>query len=131
MSPWIPKLTLNQRLGLAALVLGALAVFANVVPGRTVKVNAKELLTDVARAEDHVAPAELFPVMPHDASADEQAHFEQAGHVARFFGGLPRAAAGPGAEPMPLPAQAAAPQIAPPTLPTGTTSGPRKTREGC
>jgi hypothetical protein len=55
----LPKLTLNQRLGVLALALGALAVFANVAPGHTVTVNAKELLTSVARAEDHVTPAEL------------------------------------------------------------------------
>ena len=57
--PFLSKLTLNQKLGAFALALGALAVFANVAPGHTVKVNAKELLTGVARAEDHVTPAEL------------------------------------------------------------------------
>jgi rhodanese-related sulfurtransferase len=56
---FIPKLTLNQKLGVFALALGALAVFANVAPGHTVKVNAKELLTSVGRAEDHVTPADL------------------------------------------------------------------------
>ena len=56
---FIPKLTLNQKLGVFALALGALAVFANVAPGHTVRVNAKELLTSVGRAEDHVTPAEL------------------------------------------------------------------------
>jgi rhodanese-related sulfurtransferase len=55
----LSKLTLNQKLGVLALALGGLAVFANVAPGHTVKVNAKELLTGVARAEDHVTPAEL------------------------------------------------------------------------
>src|SRR5512134_1957821 len=53
------KLSLNQRLGVLALALGALAIFANVAPGHTVKLNAKELLTGVARAEDHVTPREL------------------------------------------------------------------------
>ena len=55
----LSKLTLNQKLGVLALALGALAVFANVAPGHTVTVNAKELLTGVERQEDHVTPAEL------------------------------------------------------------------------
>lgn len=56
---FLSKLTLNQKLGALALALGALAVFADVAPGHTVKVDAKELLTGVARAEDHVTPTEL------------------------------------------------------------------------
>jgi hypothetical protein len=56
---FLSKLSLNQKLGALALALGALAVFANVAPGHTVTVNAKDLLTGVARAEDHVTPAEL------------------------------------------------------------------------
>ncbi len=55
----LSKLTLNQKLGGLALALGALAVFANVAPGHTVTVDAKELLTGVERQEDHVTPAEL------------------------------------------------------------------------
>ena len=217
---FIPKLTLNQKLGVFALALGALAVFANVAPGHTVKVNAKELLTSVGRAEDHVTPAELaawivegrsdyrlidirdeksfaeyhiptaenvplatvldgalgrtdkivlygdggihaaqawmvlrgrgfaqvytllegldawkdevlFPVMPQTASPEEQARFERAVQVAKFFGGQPRAAAAPGSEPMALPTQALAPAVAPPTLPAGAGGGPKKKREGC
>jgi hypothetical protein len=216
----LPRLTLNQRLGVLALALGALAVFANVAPGHTVKVNAKELLTGVARAEDHVTPAELaawiiegrtdyrlvdirdekafagyhiptaenvplatvldgalgrtdkivlygdggihaaqawmvlkgrgytrvytllegldawkdevlFPVMPQSPTPEQQARFERAAQVAKFFGGQPRAAAAPGAEPMALPTQAMAPAVAPPTLPAGAAAGPRKKREGC
>jgi rhodanese-related sulfurtransferase len=216
----ISKLTLNQKLGALALALGALAVFANVAPGHTVKVNAKELLTSVERQEDHVTPAELaawivegrtdyrlvdirdektfaeyhiptaenvplatvtdgvlgrtdkivlygdggihaaqgwlmlkgrgftraytllggldawkaevlFPVMPQSASPEQQARFERAVQVAKFFGGQPRAAAAPGAEPMALPTQAAAPAVAPPTLPAGASAGPKKKREGC
>jgi hypothetical protein len=57
--PFLSKLTLNQKLGAFALALGALAVLANVAPGHTVKLNAKELLTSVEREEDHVTPAEL------------------------------------------------------------------------
>jgi hypothetical protein len=218
--PFLSKLTLNQKLGAFALALGALAVFANVAPGHTVKVNAKELLTSVARQEDHVTPAELaawivegrtdyrlvdirdekafaeyhipgaqnvplatvldgglgrtekivlygdggihaaqawmvlkgrgytqvytllegldawkdevlFPAMPQNPTPEEQARFERAVHVAKFFGGQPRAAAAPGAGPMALPTQAAVPQVAPPVLPAGAGGGPKKKREGC
>lgn len=59
MSRWLSKLTLNQKLGAAALALGALAVFANVTPGPIVTVHARELLTSVERREDHVTPPEL------------------------------------------------------------------------
>jgi rhodanese-related sulfurtransferase len=217
---WISKLSLNQKLGVVALALGALAVFANVAPGHTVTVNAKELLTSVERQEDHVTPAGLaawiiegrtdyglvdvredkafaeyhipgaenvplatvadgalgrtdkivlygdggihaaqawmvlkgrgytrvytllegldawkdevlFPVMPQNASPEEQARFERAVQVAKFFGGQPRAAAAPGSEPMALPTQAAGPAVAPPTLPAGAGGGPKKKREGC
>jgi len=221
MSRWIPKLTLNQKLGALALGLGALAVFANVDPGHTVTVNAKELLTSVERKEDHVAPSELaawiiegradyrlvdirdpqpfaeyhiptaenvplatvadgalgridkivlygdggihaaqawmvlkgrgytqvytllegldawkdevlFPVMPANPTPEQQARFERAVPVARFFGGQPRAAAATGAEPMTLPTLAGAPAVAPPTLPAGAGGGPtKKKREGC
>jgi rhodanese-related sulfurtransferase len=216
----LSKLTLNQKLGAFALALGALAVFANVAPGHTVTVNAKELLTSVARAEDHVTPAELaawiiegradyrlvdirsekafaeyhiptaenvplatvtdgalgrtdkivlygdggihaaqawmvlkgkgytqaytllegldawkdevlFPVMPQSPTPEEQARFERAAQVAKFFGGQPRAVAAPGSEPMALPTQAMAPAVAPPTLPAGAAAGPKKKREGC
>jgi rhodanese-related sulfurtransferase len=217
---WISKLSFNQKLGVFALALGALAVFANVGPGHTVTVDAKELLTSVERQEDHVTPAELaawiiegrtdyrlvdvrdekafaeyhiptaenvplatvadgalgrtdkivlygdggihaaqawmvlkgrgytrvytllegldawkdkvlFPVMPQNASPEEQARFDRAVQVAKFFGGQPRAAAAPGSEPMALPTQATAPAVAPPTLPAGAGGGPKRKREGC
>ena len=217
---FLSKLSLNQKLGALALALGALAVFADVAPGHTVRVNARELLTEVARAEDHVTPAELaawiiegrtdyrlvdirdekafaeyhiptaesvplatvldgalgrtdkivlygdggihaaqawmalkglgyrrvytllegldawkdevlFPVAPPSPSPEEQARFERAVQVARFFGGQPRAAVAPGAEPMALPTPAAAPAVALPSLPAGAGSGPKKKREGC
>jgi rhodanese-related sulfurtransferase len=213
-------LTLNQKLGAAALVLGAVAVFADVTPRRTVSVSAKELLTTVERREDHVTPEELaawiiegradyhlvdirdekafaeyhipgaenvplvtvldgalsrtdnillygdggihaaqawmvlkgrgyrhvytllegldawkedvlFPVMPQNPTPEQQAHFERAAQVARFFGGQPRAAAATGSEPLPLPMQAVAPAVAPPTLPAGAGGGPKRKREGC
>ena len=216
----LSKLTLNQKLGLLALALGAIAVFANVAPDHVVKVNARELLTSVERTEDHVTPGDLaawiiegrsgyrlvdirdekayaeyhipgaenvplatvldgalartdkivlygnggihaaqawmvlkgrgytqvytllegldawkdqvlFPVMPQSPTPEQQAQFERAAHVARFFGGQPRAAAAPGSEPMALPTQAAMPAVAPPTLPAGAGGGPKKKREGC
>ena len=217
---FLSKLSLNQKLGALALALGALAVFADVAPGHTVRVDARELLTEVARAEDHVTPAELaawiiegrtdyrlvdirseqafaeyhiptaenvpiatvldgalgrtdkivlygdggihaaqawmalkgmgyrrvytllegldawkdevlFPLAPPSPSPEEQARFERAVQVARFFGGQPRAAVAPGAEPMALPTPAAAPAVALPSLPAGAGGGPKKKREGC
>jgi rhodanese-related sulfurtransferase len=217
---FLSKLSLNLRLGVLALALGALAVFANVAPGHTVRLNAKELLTGVARGEDHVTPGELaawivegradyrlvdvrderafaeyhipgaenlplatvadgalgrtdkivlygdgavhaaqawmvlkgkghtqvytlleglgawkdevlFPVMPQSPTPEEQSKFERAAQVAKFFGGQPRAAAAPGAEPTALPAAVAAPAVAPPTLPAGASFGPKKKRQGC
>ena len=219
MTRWFSKLTLNQKLGVLALVLGAVAIFAKVTPGETITLDARELLTAVQRGEDHVTPSELaawiiegradyrlvdirdpkayaeyhiptaenvplatlldgslgrtdtivlygeggihaaqawtalegrgythaytllegldawkddvlFPVVPHNPSPEEQARFERAAGVARFFGGQPRAAAAPGAEPMPLSAPAA-PAVAAPTLPMGAGGGPKKKREGC
>jgi rhodanese-related sulfurtransferase len=59
MARWISKLTLNQTLGLVALLLGAVAVFASVYPGRTVTLHEADLLTATARAEDLVTPVEL------------------------------------------------------------------------
>jgi hypothetical protein len=217
----LSQLTLNQRLGVAALALGALAVFADVAPGRTLRVNEKELLTAVERQQDHVTPGELaawivegradyrlvdlrdakdyaeyhvpgaenlplpqvadgglarneklvlygedavhasqawtvlkargfvasytllggldawkdevlFPVAPAQPTAEEQARFDRAVQLARFFGGLPRAAAAPGSGPAPValpvsPVQA----VAAPTLPAGAGGGPKKRKEGC
>jgi rhodanese-related sulfurtransferase len=59
MPRFLKKLSFNQRLGAVALVLGALAVFADVTPSRLVTVHAKELLTGIERREDHVTPQEL------------------------------------------------------------------------
>jgi rhodanese-related sulfurtransferase len=220
MPRWLSKLTLDQKLGVAALALGALAVFANVAPGHTIRLDARELLTSVARQEDHVTPSDLaawivegradyrlvdirdprafaeyhiptaenvplpalldgalgrtdkvvlygdggihaaqgwtalrgrgftraytllegldawkaevlFPVAPQNPTPGDQARFERAVQVAKFFGGQPRAAASSGAEPMPLLTQAAAPAVAPPTLPAGARGGPKKKRQGC
>jgi rhodanese-related sulfurtransferase len=218
---WLSKLTLNQRLGAAALVLGFLALFASVAPARTVRVHEKDLLTAIERGEDHVSAPELaswivegrsdyrlvdvrdsaayaeyhiptaeslplatiadgglgrtdnvvlygdgvvhaaqaytvlkgkgftsvrtlrdgldawkkdvlFPVRPAAPSADEQARFERALQVAKFFGGQARAADAPGAgEPLAL-AAPAMPSVAPPTLPGGGSAAPkRRKKEGC
>ena len=59
MPRWPAHLTLNHKLGLAALGLGVVAVAATVTPGRTVTFNAKELLTRIDRQDDHVSPAAL------------------------------------------------------------------------
>ena len=56
---WLCKLGINRTLGLLALILGAVAIFAQVYPDRTVTVHEAELLTATARAEDHVPPVEL------------------------------------------------------------------------
>jgi hypothetical protein len=219
---WLSKLTLNQKLGLAALALGLVAVFANVAPARTTRVHEKDLLTSVERREDHVTAQELaawviegrsdyrlvdvrdakayaeyhiptaenlplatvadgalgrtenvvlygdggihaaqawmvlkgrgytsvrtllegldawkdevlFPVQPASPSAEDQARFERAVQVAKFFGGQPRAAVLPGSAPVPMAVAAPAmPSVAPPTLPGGgTPATPRKKKEGC
>jgi hypothetical protein len=73
----------------------------------------------------------LFPVMPQGATPEQQATFERSAQVARFFGGQPRAAAAPGSEVVALPTQAAMPPVAPPALPAGAGSSPKKKREGC
>jgi rhodanese-related sulfurtransferase len=221
MQRFVSRLSLNQKLGAAAILLGALAVFANVAPGPLVTVHAKELLTSVERREDHVTAQELaswivegradyrlvdirdeqafaeyhiptaesvplatvadgalsradkivlygeggihaaqawmvlkglgypraytllegldawkeevlFPVMPASPDPDQQARFERAAAVAKFFGGQPRATAASGAaQPLALPTQAEAAAIAPPSLPAEARGGPKKKREGC
>ena len=71
---------------------------------------------------------------PRTPSPEEQARFERAAQVARFFGGQPRAAAAPGGEPGPRTTLAAPamPSVAPPTLPGGGgATAPRKKKEGC
>ena len=203
-----------------ALALGALAAFADVTPGHTVTLDAKELLTRVERKEDHVTPAELaawiiegrgdyrlvdirdekafagyhiptaeniplatvadgalgrterivlygdggihaaqawmvlegrgftrvytllegldawrdevlYPVTPASPTPGEQARFERAAQVAKFFGGQPRAASAPGSGPVAMPMPATGAAVAPPVLPPGAASGPKKKREGC
>ena len=222
MARWLSKLTLNQKLGIVALGLGFVALFATVTPARTVRVHEKDLLTSVDRRDDHVTPRELaswiiegrsdyrlvdirdarayaeyhiptaenvplatvadgalgrtetivlygdggihaaqawmvlkgrgytsvrtllegldawkdevlFPVPPASTAAEDQARFERAVQVARFFGGQPRAAAAGGTSAtMPVVTAPALPQVAPPTLPGGGAApAPRKKKEGC
>ena len=59
MPSWLSRLTTNQKLGAAALVLGAVALAATVRPQRTATVNVKQLLTRVERGDDHVTPDQL------------------------------------------------------------------------
>ncbi len=219
---WLCKLGLNRTLGLVALLLGAIALFARVYPDRTVTVHEAELLTASARAEDHVPPAELaswiiegradyrlidlrdetsfgqyhvptaenvpltalpehgllrnekivlyadgdlpaaqawlllrgrghrgvytlqggldawkdrvlFPVMPESPTAQEQSRFSEAAHLAKFFGGQPRAAASGGeAQLVDMSALQASTPVAAPSLP-GAGGGARRRgpREGC
>jgi hypothetical protein len=127
MARFISRLSLNQRLGGTALLLGALAVFANVTPRPVVTVHAKELLTSVERREDHVTSQELAAWI-----VEGRSDFERAVAVAKYFGGQPRSAAAAGAPPiLALPTQAAAAVVAPPSLPGGARGGPKKRREGC
>jgi rhodanese-related sulfurtransferase len=59
MLAWFVRLPPNAKLALAALLLGAGAVGANVHGGRTMRLHETELATVVGRAADHVSPAEL------------------------------------------------------------------------
>jgi hypothetical protein len=76
----------------------------------------------------------LFPVKPESPTPEEQARFEEAAHVAQFFGGQPRAAASGGdAQLVDMSAlQAAAPAVAAPSLPSASGGRARsRRREGC
>jgi rhodanese-related sulfurtransferase len=55
----MPTLSLNQKLAVAALALGAVAVVAGVAPRRTATIDPKALLTRVELEHDHVLPDEL------------------------------------------------------------------------
>ncbi|HSB60347.1 MAG TPA: rhodanese-like domain-containing protein [Vicinamibacteria bacterium] len=59
MLAWRARLGRNRRLALLALVLGAGALFASVHPGRTLSLHENELMTAIAREDDHVTPDEL------------------------------------------------------------------------
>jgi rhodanese-related sulfurtransferase len=55
----LSQLPLRRRLALAALASGALALFADVRAGGSVRLHERELLATLAREDDHVAPGEL------------------------------------------------------------------------
>jgi hypothetical protein len=59
MLTWFAGLSTNRRLALSAFVLGAGALPASVDHGRTLSLDARELLTLVQRETDHVDPATL------------------------------------------------------------------------
>jgi rhodanese-related sulfurtransferase len=59
MPGWISRLTLNQKLALGAVVLGAVALFAHPYPGSKVTLDAKELAVAVGTEADHVEAPEL------------------------------------------------------------------------
>jgi rhodanese-related sulfurtransferase len=220
---WASTLSLNQKLGLAAVILGAITLLGNVHPGRIVTLHEKEFATAVAQQIDHVPASELagwiltgradyrlvdirdekayatyhiptaenmplasltdsglarnekivlygeggiraaqawmllkgkgyiavhtlagglddwknevlFPVTPENPTPAEQARFEQVAHVAKFFGGQPRAAGmGAPAPRLDVPKiEAAAPAVPAPALPgaAGRPAAPKK-KEGC
>lgn len=59
MAGWLARLTLNQKLALAAVVLGAAALFASPYPGSKVTLDARELALVVGTEADHVEAPEL------------------------------------------------------------------------
>ena len=59
MRHWMSTLTLNQKLALGALLLGAIALFATPYPGSRVTLDAKELVLAVGTEIDHVEAPEL------------------------------------------------------------------------
>ena len=59
MRNWMSTLTLNQKLALWAVALGAVALFATPYPGSSVTLDAKELALAVATEADHVEAPEL------------------------------------------------------------------------
>jgi rhodanese-related sulfurtransferase len=59
MRNWMSTLTLNQKLAIGALLLGAIALFAAPYPGSRVTLDAKELALAVSMEADHVEAPEL------------------------------------------------------------------------
>ena len=59
MRGWISRLTLNQKLAVAAVALGAVALFAAPYPGSKVTLDARELALVVGTEADHVEAPEL------------------------------------------------------------------------
>ena len=56
---WLSTLTLNQKLALVAVVLGAVAIAATPYPGGRVTLDARELALVVSKEADHVEAREL------------------------------------------------------------------------
>jgi rhodanese-related sulfurtransferase len=56
---WLSTLTLNQKLAVAAVVLGAVALAATPYPGGRVTLDARALALTIGQEADHVAPADL------------------------------------------------------------------------
>jgi rhodanese-related sulfurtransferase len=59
MRNWLSTLTLNQKLALGAVVLGAIAIFAAPYPGSTVTLDARALALAVSQEADHVEAPQL------------------------------------------------------------------------
>ena len=59
MMRWLSSLTLNQKLAVLALALGAVALAATPYPGSRVTLDARELALVVSREADHVECTEL------------------------------------------------------------------------
>ncbi|MCX6551905.1 MAG: rhodanese-like domain-containing protein [Acidobacteria bacterium] len=59
MRNWMSMLTLNSKLALGAVALGAIALFATPYPGSTVTLDAKELALTVSKDADRVEAPEL------------------------------------------------------------------------
>jgi len=59
MRNWMSRLTLNQKLAIVAVALGAVAVFATPYPGGKVTLDARDLALAVSTEADHVDAPEL------------------------------------------------------------------------
>jgi rhodanese-related sulfurtransferase len=59
MKTWFSRLTLNQRLAIAALLLGVVAIGASPYQGDQVRFNAREVATEVQDGTDHLPAAEV------------------------------------------------------------------------
>ncbi len=78
----------------------------------------------------------VFPESPAEsATPAERIDFARSAERARFFGGAPRAAAGPGSAPMAAalgaPVAPMLPKVAPPSAPTAAGAAVKKKKEGC
>ena len=101
MPGFFSTLTLNQKLAAAAAALGAIAIFANPLPGGAVSIDARTLADIVERDADRIEPVELADwiiqgrsdfrlIDVRDAEAYAKYHVPGAEHVP--FGSLTDAA---------------------------------------